>query len=118
MSVISVILFLLSAFDQTRVQLSIIGDDPTTDYINSNYLDGFTRKKEYIASQGALPDTCDDFWRMIWEKGSRLIVMVKHSDRYYVGIPVGNIGSKIPWIVHTEPNGGIPNRDLESLLSS
>lgn len=80
-------IFLLAAFDQTRVHLDTIDGDPSSSYVNANYLDGFIKKKEYIASQGPLPDTCDDFWRMVWERGSRLIVMVRD-----VWAPCGTTG--------------------------
>lgn len=32
--------------------------------------------REYIATQGPLENTVDDFWRMTWESGSRCIVML------------------------------------------
>ena len=30
----------------------------------------------YIAAQGPLPNTCKDFWQMIWEQQCRLVVML------------------------------------------
>ena len=30
----------------------------------------------YIAAQGPLPNTCADFWQMVWEQQSRLVVML------------------------------------------
>ena len=30
----------------------------------------------YIAAQGPLPNTCRDFWQMIWEQQCRLVVML------------------------------------------
>jgi hypothetical protein len=30
----------------------------------------------YIACQGPLPATCSDFWRMTWEQGSNMVVML------------------------------------------
>ena len=41
-----------------------------------NYWQGYSDKVEYIAAQGPLPNTVVDFWRMIWEKDVRTIVMV------------------------------------------
>ncbi|XP_052457544.1 receptor-type tyrosine-protein phosphatase eta-like [Carassius gibelio] len=37
---------------------------------------GYTSKKEFIAAQGPLPCTVDDFWRLIWEKNVHTIVML------------------------------------------
>ncbi len=30
----------------------------------------------YIAAQGPLPNTCADFWQMVWEQQCRLVVML------------------------------------------
>ncbi|XP_071945732.1 tyrosine-protein phosphatase non-receptor type 11-like [Antedon mediterranea] len=78
-------------FDHTRVLLT---DSESGDYINANYIDmskaqaiqqqdGLIDKldshwdnmKKYVATQGCLKDTVVDFWRMIWQENSRIIVM-------------------------------------------
>ncbi|XP_077332218.1 tyrosine-protein phosphatase non-receptor type 9-like isoform X2 [Lithobates pipiens] len=61
--------------DQSRVKLGLIGTDETTDYINASFMDGYKRKNAYIATQGPLPKTFDDFWRMVWEQRVLIIVM-------------------------------------------
>ena len=38
--------------DQSRVVLSCIDDDPSTDYINANFVDGYKQKNAYISTQG------------------------------------------------------------------
>uniref|UniRef100_A0A8C3H8T0 Receptor-type tyrosine-protein phosphatase eta n=1 Tax=Chrysemys picta bellii TaxID=8478 RepID=A0A8C3H8T0_CHRPI len=62
-------------YDISRVKLSI-QNHPTDDYINANYMPGYNSKKEFIAAQGPLPNTVQDFWRMIWEKNIYAIVML------------------------------------------
>ncbi|XP_076806385.1 receptor-type tyrosine-protein phosphatase H-like [Clavelina lepadiformis] len=63
-------------YDVTRVKLDMVGDEPGTDFIHANYIPGYNKEKEFIASQGPLPTTKEDFWRMIWEQNSRTIVML------------------------------------------
>ncbi|XP_061466168.1 receptor-type tyrosine-protein phosphatase eta [Rhineura floridana] len=62
-------------YDISRVKLSI-QNHPTTDYINANYMPAYNSKKEFIAAQGPLPNTVQDFWRMIWEKKIYAVVML------------------------------------------
>ncbi|XP_036406840.1 receptor-type tyrosine-protein phosphatase delta-like isoform X1 [Megalops cyprinoides] len=64
------------AYDHSRVLLSAIDGIPGSDYINANYIDGYRKQNAYIATQGSLPETFGDFWRMIWEQRSANIVMM------------------------------------------
>ncbi|XP_073763884.1 receptor-type tyrosine-protein phosphatase delta isoform X39 [Danio rerio] len=68
------------AYDHSRVLLSAIDGIPGSDYINSNYIDGYRKQNAYIATQGALPETFGDFWRMIWEQRSANIVMMTRLE--------------------------------------
>lgn len=68
-------------FDHTRLVLRD-GDEnePGSDYINANLItmtdeEGVEPKKKYIATQGPLPTTVADMWRMVWQENSRVIVM-------------------------------------------
>ncbi|XP_031751424.1 receptor-type tyrosine-protein phosphatase delta isoform X34 [Xenopus tropicalis] len=64
------------AYDHSRVLLSAIEGIPGSDYINSNYIDGYRKQNAYIATQGPLPETFGDFWRMMWEQRTATIVMM------------------------------------------
>ncbi|XP_040190950.1 tyrosine-protein phosphatase non-receptor type 6-like, partial [Rana temporaria] len=68
-------------FDHTRVVLR--GRDPNipgSDYINANYVSNLLwgdeePLKHFIACQGCLGATTGDFWEMMWQENSRIIVM-------------------------------------------
>ncbi|XP_026325264.1 tyrosine-protein phosphatase Lar isoform X6 [Hyposmocoma kahamanoa] len=60
-------------YESTRVCLT---PRDGSDYINASFIDGYRYKSAYIATQGPLPDTTDDFWRMLWEHNSTIIVML------------------------------------------
>lgn len=63
-------------YDSTRVPLA---DSMTGDYINASFVDmpvPSGNVNRYIATQGPLSSTCDDFWQMVWEQNSSIIIMV------------------------------------------
>ncbi|XP_069386322.1 protein tyrosine phosphatase receptor type Db isoform X14 [Paralichthys olivaceus] len=64
------------AYDHSRVILSSIEGVPGSDYINANYIDGYRRQNAYVATQGSLPETFGDFWRMVWEQHTANIIMM------------------------------------------
>ncbi|XP_060525616.1 tyrosine-protein phosphatase non-receptor type 9-like [Cylas formicarius] len=62
-------------YDHSRVILSEIDCDKDSDYIHANFVDGYKQKNAFINTQGPLPKTTADFWRMIWEQHTLVIVM-------------------------------------------
>jgi len=66
----------ISPYDLTRVTIQ----GASGDYINANYVNmeipGSGVVNRYIAAQGPLPTSCQDFWEMIWEQQCGLVVML------------------------------------------
>jgi tyrosine-protein phosphatase non-receptor type 11 len=79
------LLFLSLAVDHSRIVLKCdwYHAKPGTDYINANRIiydekaltGGGNIFLSYIATQGCLPNTIEDFWCMIWSEKSFIIVM-------------------------------------------
>lgn len=66
-------------YEATRVVLQTLPNQPESsgsDYINANFIDGYKYKRAYIATQAPLVETVDDFWRMLWEHNSTIVVML------------------------------------------
>ncbi|XP_062577396.1 receptor-type tyrosine-protein phosphatase N2-like [Saccostrea cucullata] len=64
-------------YDHSRVVLSTNSNASSSDYINASTItDHDPRNPAYIATQGPLPHTVADFWQMVWEQGSVVIVML------------------------------------------
>ncbi|XP_047233435.1 receptor-type tyrosine-protein phosphatase H-like isoform X2 [Girardinichthys multiradiatus] len=84
-------------YDWSRVKLNTSCPNDTLDYINANYIQGYNSSREYIASQGPLPSTVRDFWRMVWEQKVKRIVMVTNC------IEAGRIKCEQYWPEDNKP---------------
>lgn len=61
--------------DHSRVILQDNSEERHSDYINANFVDGYQQKNAFISTQGPLPHTSPDFWRLIWEQQVGVVVM-------------------------------------------
>ncbi|PSN67537.1 hypothetical protein BS50DRAFT_393888 [Corynespora cassiicola Philippines] len=62
-------------YEHSRVKL---GGVPSggCDYVNANHVQSSFSNKRYIATQGPLPATFNDFWNVVWQQDVRVIVML------------------------------------------
>nr|XP_057923403.1 receptor-type tyrosine-protein phosphatase O [Doryrhamphus excisus] len=67
-------------YDFSRVKLMSMHNDEGADYINANYIPGFKHAREYIATQGPLPETRNDFWKMVLQEKSPMVVMLTQCN--------------------------------------
>lgn len=75
----------VNAYDHSRVILTpddeVQENEEGSDYINANYVSGYDEMSTaYIATQGPLPETFADFWRMVWQCDVQTIVMLTHLE--------------------------------------
>ncbi|XP_060679854.1 tyrosine-protein phosphatase non-receptor type 2-like isoform X1 [Hemiscyllium ocellatum] len=62
----------VSPFDHSRVKLQKADND----YINASLIVMEEAQRNYILTQGPLPNSCGHFWQMVWEQKSRAVVML------------------------------------------
>lgn len=60
-------------YDRSRVKLLRVSDN---DYINANLVTVPKAARQYILTQGPLPETLSHFWLMVWEQKTNVIVML------------------------------------------
>ncbi|CAB3406348.1 unnamed protein product [Caenorhabditis bovis] len=81
----------IGANEATRIRLNSPNGPNGSDYINANYIDSCDEKNAYIATQAPLPSTFGDFWSMVWQERSNVIVCItnmiedgkKKCDQYW-----------------------------------
>uniref|UniRef100_A0A673FQR8 Receptor-type tyrosine-protein phosphatase O-like n=1 Tax=Sinocyclocheilus rhinocerous TaxID=307959 RepID=A0A673FQR8_9TELE len=67
-------------YDFSRVKLISLHNDEGSDYINANYIPGYNSTHEFIATQGPLPETRNDFWKMVLQQKSHIVVMLTQCN--------------------------------------
>ncbi|XP_042901631.1 receptor-type tyrosine-protein phosphatase kappa [Parasteatoda tepidariorum] len=65
----------LLPYDDYRVVLRKVKNDPHSDYINASYIENYQRRTNYICTQGPLESTISAFWRMVWQEDINVICM-------------------------------------------
>ncbi|KAG6558334.1 protein tyrosine phosphatase N1 [Microplitis demolitor] len=65
----------IRCWDHNRVILKS-GSGSTSNYIHANYVDGFEDDKKFIITQGPMEETCNDFWKAVWQNNCSIIVML------------------------------------------
>ncbi|XP_054882415.1 LOW QUALITY PROTEIN: receptor-type tyrosine-protein phosphatase mu-like, partial [Poeciliopsis prolifica] len=100
------------AYDHSRVRLQPQDGDGGSDYINANYVDGYHRPNHYIATQGETLETVYDFWRMVWQENSAVLVMVTNL------VEVGRVKCCKYWPDDTEIYGDMKVTLIETQLLS
>lgn len=63
-------------FDHSRVALPLLEGDPSSDYINANYITDARGRQLFVACQGPTASTVGDFWRLVWHVGATVVVML------------------------------------------
>ncbi len=63
-------------YDHSRVSLHGNPSVEGSDFINASYIDSYEHKKAFIATQGPLENTSEQFWDMVWEQEVCAIVML------------------------------------------
>ncbi|XP_020920200.1 receptor-type tyrosine-protein phosphatase V-like isoform X4 [Sus scrofa] len=84
-------------YDHSRVRLTLLDGEPHSDYINASFIPGYTHPQEFIATQGPLKKTLEDFWRLVWEQQVRVIVMLT------VGMENGRVLCEHYWPANPTP---------------
>ncbi|KAF2396178.1 tyrosine-protein phosphatase-like protein non-receptor [Trichodelitschia bisporula] len=62
-------------YEHSRVKLEGVRDDGC-DYVNANHIKAAWSTRRYIATQGPIPATFNDFWNVVWQQDVRVVVML------------------------------------------
>jgi len=81
----------VSPYDHTRIVLS----KGSSDYINASLVKMEEANRQYILTQGPLPNTTSHFWLMVWEQNCKAVLMLnkiveKNQVKCHQYWPVGS----------------------------
>eukprot|EP01119_Soliformovum_irregulare_P008877 TRINITY_DN21982_c0_g1_i1.p1 TRINITY_DN21982_c0_g1~~TRINITY_DN21982_c0_g1_i1.p1 ORF type:complete len:320 (-),score=43.58 TRINITY_DN21982_c0_g1_i1:83-1042(-) len=107
--------------EDTRVILRPVDGVAGSDYINANYISGEVNGsyRSYIACQAPLTSTTYDFWRMVWEQRTGVIVMIVQleegkAERYW---PLdGETQSHGRFLIHCKQSFCVKGITVRSIL--
>ncbi|XP_071485584.1 receptor-type tyrosine-protein phosphatase kappa-like [Diadema antillarum] len=66
--------------EKNRPYLASGGLEDSTDYINASFMNTFTEKDVFVATQAPLPNTVVDMWRLVFDWKCPVIVMLNELD--------------------------------------
>ncbi|KAJ8040184.1 Receptor-type tyrosine-protein phosphatase alpha [Holothuria leucospilota] len=66
--------------EKKRPYLQSQGKNSSSNYINACFVMSYRKEKSFIATQSPLPSTIEDFWRLVYDWGCPLIVMLNQLD--------------------------------------
>ncbi|CAH1243395.1 PTPRS [Branchiostoma lanceolatum] len=104
--------------DKRRVTLSTpLSDKEGNDYINAVYLDSYRRQNGYIATQAPLANTVTDFWCMISDTNSNIIVMLNNMSescpRYWPVLASATYGPFNVEVTNTQKAPHVTEREFQ-----
>ncbi|AEE09507.1 protein tyrosine phosphatase [Cotesia vestalis bracovirus] len=68
----------IPCWDESHVVLHLTSDG--ANYINANYISGFELKRKFIATEQPIASTLVNFWTMVFQENTRVIVMLNGSE--------------------------------------
>lgn len=78
--------------------------------LTSSSLQGYRQKDYFMATQGPLAHTVEDFWRMVWEWKSHTIVMLTEVQEREQVSRLGR-GPSVYWVYKRQvANGMMPQQ--------
>jgi protein tyrosine phosphatase len=65
-------------FKLDAYNVALLNDETLSDenYINASYIDGPDQRRMYIATQGPIMHTVGKFWKLVYNRDARIIVML------------------------------------------